>query len=164
MGQTRSNLIALAACAALSACDYIHGVNRWADLAEMPPLDCVERALIATPGVEEVQEWAVEGGRTLTHEGFAPPDRTYYFRFRGAKEADILGVVSIHRSGLGDIRFSNTLLEINRRPPQHYIDATRPVMFAIERQLTDMCGMSELASNVTEHCSGVTCAPVVTPE
>jgi hypothetical protein len=44
-------------------------------------------------------------------------------------------------------------------PPQSTIDATRPIMVRIERDLIETCNMEELRQ-VEEVCSRTNCAPV----
>jgi hypothetical protein len=48
----------------------------------------------------------------------------------------------------GLVSYSQYLIDINRRPPQPWIDATWPVMKKIERDLTEDFGLRELRDTV----------------
>jgi hypothetical protein len=55
------------------------------------------------------------------------------------------------------VEYWQTLLQLNSSPPQPWIDATRPVMIAIEERLEVTCGLTNLQSSVVERCAGVRC-------
>jgi hypothetical protein len=57
----------------------------------------------------------------------------------------------------GNLQITDHLMEINRKPPQEDIDATRPVMKALEERLEKQCGIVGLAASIKEACRGVEC-------
>jgi hypothetical protein len=110
--------------------------------------------------VEEVQYFETDGGRPLTWTGLKPPTRVHTFVYR---DGSVLGALQVTIRYDGETNFSQHLVDINRKPPQETIDATRPVMRWIEEALQVQCGMAGLVTGIDEHCSGVECPPLGIP-
>lgn len=144
---------------ALPACDSVYAVNRSARLDALPALDCVQAAIAATPGVAEVRRGQARTGREQTLTGLHSPGTADYFIYRGAEGSNVRGVVQLEAEGRRSVHFSQHLVRVNAEVPAADIEASRPVMRRIERQLADRCGLSEVAA-VREQCLGLDCPPL----
>jgi hypothetical protein len=138
----------------LAACDFLYGVNRRAALARLPQVDCVRETLETTPGIDQVDYGAGVGSRPITWTGLQAADQVHTFLFRGD---GVQGAVQFVVGYDGDVEFSDTLLELNRKPPQELIDGTRPVMRNLEARLEQRCAVEGLVREVHETCWGVAC-------
>lgn len=126
-----------------SACDPIFGVSRDAYVLFMPEPARVGDVIRHTPKVTSVEFKKSERRGPLT----------YTFVYHGNNIDGTLEFVQYkHR-----VEYSQFLLRMGFRPPQECIDATRPVMIAIEKGLEENCGLTNLRSNVRERCHGVKC-------
>jgi hypothetical protein len=143
----------------ISSCDFIYGVNRRAPIPAAPDFTCVERVIRAAPGVENVRYSQTQGSRPLTWTGLKPPTGVHTFFYR---DAQVLGVLQITVEYDGKTNFAQTLVDINRKPPQALIDASRPVMQWIEQRLESDCSMTGLTNAIKEDCPGVECPPLRT--
>ena len=143
-----------------SSCDFIYGVNRRTAIPAAPDFTCVERVIREAPGVDDVRYAQTEGGRRLTWTGLQRPIQVHTFVYR---DGQILGALQVTIEYDGETEFSQTLLDINRKPPQAMVDATRPVMLWIEQRLESECGMSGLTARIKERCPGVECPVVDAP-
>jgi hypothetical protein len=155
----RGHILALGALGVLWGCDSMYGVSRRATIPSPPPLACVETVIRRAPGVEDVQYSRTEGNRPLTWTGVEPATDVHTFAYR---DGQVRGFLQVTVEYDGKTTFSQNLTDINRKPPQEQIDASRPVMRWIEERLEAECGMSGLPLAVEEHCSGVDCPPLAT--
>jgi hypothetical protein len=146
----------LIAAALLSGCDIFYGVYRAAPLSSRPNLDCVKDVIEKTPGVAEVHYRHDEGGTTLTFKSPASIADSYFFR--GPAGSHVLGTLQIGWNYPDQVVFTDTLRDLDRKPPQEDVDRSRPVMKLVEQRLESECGMSGLASKVKETCLGVQCS------
>jgi len=144
----------------LLGCDTIHGVSRTAVLDTFPSMECVRTAIGATPGITSIEYQEIDGGTALTLGGLQPAGKIHTFRYRGPEGSHIIGVLQVHQDHLGTVSFTQSIFDINRVPPQEDIDASRPVMLALEHRLADMCAIRELPARVTETCQDVQCQPL----
>jgi hypothetical protein len=142
---------------ATSGCDFIYGVNRRAPIPAAPNFTCVERVIRRAPGVEDVRYSQTEGSRPLTWTGLKPPTVVHTFIYR---DAQVFGALQITVEYDGETEFAQTLVDINPKPPQPVIDASRPVMHWIEQRLESECGMTGLTDAIKEDCPGVECPPL----
>ena len=140
----------------LSGCDIFYGVTRNATLGTDIQIDCVHHVIETTPGVEKLDYAALHTGKGLFH----PTPWTYNFSFAGNPKSNIVGSVQIYKEYDGGLSYHDSLIMINQKPPQAWIDATRPVMLEIEKQLAIQCGATDLPTNVKETCQGVVCGPL----
>ena len=151
----------LAVQPALTACDFFYGVDRSALVATMPDFDCVEHAIRQSPEVVDVQRIRdTSDGVELTYAGLHDIAPIHYFIYRGAADSGVKGAIQLQQNNQDSVTFGDNDMDINRKPPQREIDATRPVMLAIERRLVGQCGMEELPAHVIERCTGVECGPI----
>jgi hypothetical protein len=158
MGRVVRVAIAFSGLLALAGCDWIYGVERNAQLATLPDFDCVERVIRQSPGVAMVEHFQVaDSGATLTGAALQPNAPINYFRYWGGTGSGIRGVIQLDRNEDGSATFGNYDLEMNREVPQSEIDATRPVMLAIERRLSEQCGTREIPAGIHEDCLRVEC-------
>jgi hypothetical protein len=148
--------LAFAGLLLVSGCDPLYGVHRTAPLAAAPELICVERAIAQTDGVASVVYHARHEGKGLIH----PTPWIYDFVWTGAPGSGISGSLQLIKTYDGHISYSNSRWQIGRPPPQSSIDATRPVMRAMERTVAARCGITELTEAVREDCPGVSCNPL----
>ena len=143
----------------LAGCDPVYGVSRSALLDTFPSLDCMRAAVVATPGVVNVQYRQEEGGTALTLSGLKPEEPTHSFIYKGSENSELSGALQVHRDHRGTISLVQTHLAMNTIPTQKSIDVVRPVMLHIEHDLAINCGLPELPARVTEWCHGVQCGP-----
>jgi hypothetical protein len=140
----------------LSGCDFVYGVTRNAKLDTEPSQECVSRVIKNSPGVTQVRYEARHDGKGLFH----PSPWVYNYLYRGTPENHVVGVLQITKEYDGQLSYHDTLLDLNIKPPQAEIDATRPVMRKIEVELENQCGAVGLPANIKETCTGVLCAPM----
>ena len=141
---------------ALSGCDTFYGVTRNATLGTYIQIDCARHVIEATPGVEKLDYAAVHTGKGLFH----PTPWAYNFSFVGTPKSNTVGSIQIYKEYDGSLSYHASLIMINQKPPQAWIDATRPVMLEIEKQLATQCGATDLPTNLKETCQGVVCGPL----
>jgi hypothetical protein len=140
------------AAIALVGCDMLGGVQRQAMLDHAPDAACVKAAIEQTPGIAEVTAHHAES----TGYSFAGAHVSIYdsFFFTGGPGSNVMGVVSMNnrdpKQGKDD--FTTSLVDINHTPPQAKIDASRPVMKAIEERVAASCAVPVLATLVKETC------------
>jgi hypothetical protein len=79
------------------------------------------------------------------------------FFYRGRNGSGIRGVIQLCWGSGEAVFFNDSHLKYALRPPQSDIDASRPVMQAIERRLAAQCGMP---AKITESCNLVECPPI----
>jgi hypothetical protein len=156
MGRYIQALVALALSSCLASCDIFYGVMRTAELDEQLSLDCVRHVVETTSGINRVQFSESHEGKGLFH----PTPWNYVYFFAGAPDSHVIGVLQIYKDYQGHFSYDDHLMDINRKPPQADIDATRPVMRAIEQNLAVQCGVAELPARVKEVCQGVACGPL----
>jgi hypothetical protein len=140
----------------LSGCDFVYGVSREAPLETEISVDCVKRAIESTPAIEKVDYEASHTGKGLFH----PTPWVYTYEFRGSPQSNISGVLQVYKEYDGKLFYRDYLESLNFKPPQAWIDATRPVMRGIEERLAMQCGADALPARVKETCNGVTCGPL----
>jgi hypothetical protein len=119
----------------------------------MPPIGKIKEVIETTPGIDEVHYKFTEGGRSLTSTGIKPPSQVYNFWYRGG--TNVHGSLRFIVDYKGTVDYSQSLVEMDSRPPQKWVDATRPVMIAIEARLERECGLTNLSASVTEWHRGV---------
>ena len=156
--RTRILQIALVSSLAfgISGCDFVYGVMRDAPIDTELSLDCVRQVVETTRGIDKVSYEARHDGKGLFH----PEPWTYNYFYIGTPESHIVGALQIYKEYDGHLSYHNSLMDINTKPPQVEIDATRPVMRAIEMRLSSQCGVNNLPSRVKESCTGVLCGPM----
>jgi len=148
-------LISILPLLLLTGCDPGYGVYRSARVPFMPPVALVGSVVKETPGVDSVDYRASEGGRPLTVTGIKSPDQVHTFSYRGG--TNVNGSLQFVVNYKGRVEYSQSLMTLGRRPPQEWIDATRPVMLQIEGGLEHRCGLTNLSASVQETCLGVRC-------
>lgn len=145
-------------CLALTAsgCDSLYGVRRDANIeADVQP-DCVRHVVETTAGVTTLKYTASHEGKGLFH----PTPWVYNFNFAGSPDSNILGNLQIIKEYDGKLSYHDSLMMINQKPLQRWIDATRPVMRSIEERLALQCGVTGMPDSVKETCTGVVCKPL----
>jgi hypothetical protein len=120
----------------------------------MPTPAVVGEVIKSVPGVEHVKYEQAEGGRPLTITGIHAPDKVHTFIYSGT---NIWACLLFEVDFKGRVRFSHSLTEMFKPPPQEWIDATRPVMKKAEASLEQRCGLAGLSTNVVEWHLGVKC-------
>ena len=137
----------------VTGCDMVYGVSRRAQVSHVPDPNKVKMAIASVPGVEKVTHAFFEGGRPITHYRIEAPDKVYEFTYSGG--TNVHGDLHFVMDYASKVHFSHTLLMMNQRPPQAWVDATRPVMKQIEIRLEQECGLTGLSTSVVERCNGV---------
>lgn len=149
-----SRILFLAAISLVAGCDYVHGVTRFTNVAQVPPFKCVEDSLRKVDGVSDVVYRIETGGRPLTAHGVEKPDQVHRYMYTYAGlNGNFVFIVNYK----GDTEFYHTYIDINATPPQADIDAIRPAMSKIEKRVANECEVVDLASSIKESCSGVQC-------
>jgi hypothetical protein len=133
----------------LASCEASFGVFRTAELSVAPSASCVRDVIAAIPEIETVDV------RTAK-EAYGRP--TTRFGYHGvAPGAQVHGEIVLQTVD-DRVMFSSYAIT-GVPPPQSYIDATRPIMVRIERNLIETCNMEELR-HVEEVCSRANCPPI----
>lgn len=148
-------LISILPLLLFTGCDPGYGIYRSAPVAFMPPPALVGAVVKETPGVDKFDYTASEGGRPLTVAGIKAPDQVHTFSYHGS--SNVNGSLQFMVDYKGRVEYSQSLMMLGMRPPQEWIDATRPVMLQIEDRLEHRCGLTNLSESVHETCHGVRC-------
>jgi len=130
----------------LTGCDYIYGVSRSASVHKLPNLQDVKSRIETYPEIGGVDLSQRAGSRPLTWTGIKDPDEVFYLSYKGGE--NVHGTLMFTRNYKGDVRYDQYLIDINRRPPQIWIDSTWPVMKKIERDLEEHFGLPEICDSV----------------
>jgi hypothetical protein len=138
-----------------TGCDPVFGVSRRARVALMPEPARVSAVVRETPGVDYVQYSCSEGGRPLTFTGVKTADQVHTFSYSGG--SNVHGTLQFVVDYRQRVEYSQTLMQLGSRPPQAWIDSTRPVMIQIEKRLEEECGLLNLHAVTAERCIGVRC-------
>ena len=144
-GQRRSRRTGLASALLVftqAACDTLHGVRREAEVYAVPDLPRLKAHLESYPELREVKWFQRQEGALLTLTGIHAGDECSCVIYRGGE--DIHGALMFTRDHAGRILYSQSLLQLNRPPPQAWIDASWPVMKRIEQDLARDFGLPEL--------------------
>lgn len=144
----------------LAACDFYAGISRYGELSRFPEPDCVEAVVRQTPGVEQVYVRRYEGGRPLTWTGVKPATDVYSYAYVGA---DFEGQAIVEHRYDGSTSFTHTYGRLNAPVPQERVDAVRPVMVRIERELAARCGFAPSDGELEQTCMGNAECPEATP-
>lgn len=147
-------VLAIAAALLAGGCDQLYGVRRTAELSGQPELECVRSAIEHTEGVTSVTYRASHDGKGLFH---ANP-WVYDYVYRGPD--GIWGSLQLIRDYNGHFSYENTRFAMHKPPPQGAIDATRPVMRLMEKNIAARCAIIELNAAVSESCTGISCKPL----
>lgn len=139
-------LIVLLASVMLAGCDTISGVSRGSKVHMLPDIAAVKARIESYPEVKEVKFWQAAGGRPITLTGLHKAEEVFYLSY--TDRASVRGILMFTRDYKGVVSYSQYLIDINRRPPQPWIDATWPVMKKIERDLIEDFGLREIRDTV----------------
>lgn len=106
-----SPMLALAMIGSLSACDPLYGVRRTAPIDVDPTIECVERVLRATPGIQTVEYKHSTGGSPLTWAGIKSPTLVESFSYQGP--SNVRGVLQYTKDYAGRFMLVQTDLPHN---------------------------------------------------
>jgi hypothetical protein len=136
----------------LVACDAFYGVSRNAYVSTMPFPSEVLAVIRSTPGVDSVTY-------DRFNAGASPVDSNSVITFSYRGRGGVHGILQFirHPGQLQEIQYTNGIMHLNEEPHQSDVDATYPVMLAIETRLEAIAGLTDLRSRVTEQCYGVRC-------
>ena len=135
-------------------CDFWYGISRYGHLSAFPQPDCVEAVVRHAPGVQDVEARHSKGGRPLTLTGIKPASDVYSYYYRGT---DFEGQVLVEHAYDGSTAFYQLYGQLNHPVPQERVDAVRPVMAYIERELASNCGFQVAQGELKQSCSRVEC-------
>ena len=141
-------------------CDFWYGFSRYGPLSQFPQPDCVEAVVRHAPGVQDVEATHSKGGRPLTLTGIKPASDVYSYYYRGA---DFEGQVLIEHAYDGSTSFYQMYGRVNAPVPQERVDAVRPVMAYIERELASKCSFQPAQGQLDQSCSHVNCPELSSP-
>jgi hypothetical protein len=136
----------------MTGCDPVYGVTRTAQLKTMPSPALVGDVIKSVQGIESVRYERSEGGRPLTITGIHAPDQVHTFIYKGT---NIWACLLLIQDFKGRVEFSQSLTQMHVRPPQKWVDTTRPVMIQVEALMEQRCGLTGLRTSVVERCWGV---------
>lgn len=151
MKTTAALLVALAMVA--TGCDTISGVTRSASIRSLPDLQKVQSHIEMYPEIKEVKMEQRVGSRPLTLNGIKPADEVFYLSYFGGES--VRGTLWFERNFRGEVMYHQSLIGINRPPPQALIDATWRVMKKIEADLEGTFGFREISDTLKVHIRGV---------
>jgi hypothetical protein len=137
----------------LSGCDTINGVSRSASIHALPDLPKVKAKLESYAETKNVKFWQAEGGRPITLTGLKKADDVFYMSYTGGE--NVHGTLWFERNYKGNVQYHQSLMDMDRSPPQSWIDATWPVMKRIERDLENDFGLPEISTTLKIYIGGV---------
>lgn len=140
--------------ASMVACDSVYGVVRRGSVSFPPDVACVKGLLESVTSIASVEYQETQGARRLSLRGSAPPGVIHTFSYRGDK---IAAALQFFVESNGATLVIHSLSNLNERPQQEFVDATRSVMRTIEKRLETECNMANLTNVITEECKGVKC-------
>src|SRR5687767_8705443 len=133
----------------LSGCDTFHGLSRDAIVPVMPEASKVMVLLQETPGIKEVEYRYHKGGRPVTLRGLKPAADVHTFVYKGESNVWAALQFQVGFNPDGEILYSHHSLSLNQRLPPEQLDATRPLMLAVEKRLEDQFGLTNLSSQTS---------------
>jgi len=136
-----------------SGCDSIYVVSRDARVRTMPDILQVKARIERYPEIQKVNFEKCAGSRPFTMTGIKPADEVFYLNYSGGKA--VRGTLWFERNYKGEVQYHQSLIEINRKPPQIMIDATWPVMKKIESDLENVFGLYEIRDSLKVVVTGV---------
>jgi hypothetical protein len=130
----------------LAGCDTFYGITRRATLDKCPTREQVESLLYSIPEISTVEYILDKGGYPLTLKGIQRPAIIHNYCYSDGKNihANLQFLVDYK----GTVFYSQTLIRINRKPPQEWVEATLPVMRKVEEHLETELGITNLTSSV----------------
>lgn len=144
----------LAVMIVTSACDPIYGVSRSARVAFLPEPAKIADVIRHTPKVTNVKYNTLNAdGRPLTFTGLKPPNTIYRFEYHGSYY--VHAIVEFTVDYKNRVEYSQYLGQMLYPMPQQWYDETHPVMLAIEKGLSEKCGLTNLPSEVREWSHGI---------
>ncbi len=146
-------LYTLALSILLSGCDTISGVTRSADLRSFPDIRALKAKIESYPEIDEVILEEREGSRPLKLSGIKPADQVFYLRYSGGES--VRGTLMFIRDFQGKVGYHQSLLAMNRLPPQDWIDETWPIMKRIESDMEKEFGFDEIPETLRVSISRV---------
>ena len=120
----------------------------------MPPLNCVEGAIISVPEVRHLRMWEDRGSYPLTWSGIKQPDRLYYFEYEAG---DTIGMIVFSINYAGKIEYSQHYSWRSAELAIREVGLIRPIMVEIEQRLEQRRSIATLLATIEEHCSGIDC-------
>lgn len=138
------NLLAVAL--SFAACDGPYGINRTADIERIPPVEGVLPIIRGTPGVDSVRyvlEDSVEAHEII---------HTYSYYGRNGVRGLIQFVQSRNRT-----QFIHYWRQLGTPMSREQVEATIPLMRAIELRIETEAGLEGLARRVVQNCTRVDC-------
>lgn len=146
--------VTLSFIATASGCETMYGVSRTASDVSYPPIDCIERTLLAQSELSNVSYRKEIGGQPLSLRGIEERDQIHRFSYEYlGLHSNFYFLISFDKR----VMFRHTHLYMNKKPSQIEINAIRPMMLKIEKSIIENCKFDELSSAIRESCLGVTC-------
>lgn len=139
-------LTIVSALTLVSGCDTVSGVTRDSEVHVMPNLMAVKERIESYPEVKEVKFWQRKGGRPITLTGLREADESFFLSY--TDRLNVHGTLCFNQDHQGEVTYSQSLIDINRSPPQSWIDATWPVMKKIELDLIEEFGLREICDTL----------------
>lgn len=136
------NIILLLISITLVGCDTMHGVSRAATIPTLPNLQRVKAKIESYSEIKEVKLCERSGSRPLTLTGIKKAEEVFYFSYSDHEKVN--GTLRFSRDYKGKVYYSQYLCDINRSPPQEWIDTTWPVMKKIENDLINEFRLPEI--------------------
>jgi len=134
--------------AVLAGCDTPYGIMREADISRCPARKEVESLLLSIPEIQTVEYSQQQGGIPLSVKGHRRPDIVHTYHYSDA--ANVHGTLQFVVNWSDAVSYSQTLISLNERPPQKWIDATLPVMMKVEELIESDLGITNVSTSVTE--------------
>ena len=150
------SMLLLASCGTLEGKDSFYGLTRQARLPGMPSLDCVEASIRAVP---DLGAYRFRQGSDAHRWQILPSDHLYFFDFYPAIGSRIGGEIMIDQEYNGDVLLQESVLYDSRTPSRDTLAASRNAFIAIEANIAEHCGVPDLATRISETCTGDSCNP-----
>jgi hypothetical protein len=138
----------------VAGCDTAYGIRRSGPASQVPEMGVLVDRIRGFAGVKvAVFEHSVDSSRPITWQGLQRGDEIYRIRYEG--DSGVRCTLTFTKDYRGNIEYSQSLLMLNRRPPQQWIDATWPVMMRVESVLTLDFALPELSTRAKTWRKGV---------
>lgn len=146
--------IVIALCANLLGCEFAGGIRHEDSDSHLPAPACIKKSVLAIPGISGFEYHNNLNGNSNTNPD---TERRKYVQVYSYKYAGLKVALYFIETNKGKVEYHQDYAFVNYVPPQKDIDLIRPVMFKVEQEIENKCGIPSFTSQIKEHCIGVKC-------
>jgi len=136
---------------AVIGCEREYGIHRSATLSTLPDLECIRSVVNETALISSVDEnhWVSE---EQGNDGLRRQSHRYSYQ-----GPDVRGHLGIFVDPGGEIRFVQSYIRTDEKPPQTTIDRSLEAMREMARIIEVRCEVEDLVASIHESCERVEC-------